>query len=574
MLLSRGASYTSPAVVRKAMTRRIEHFLTCKPPTVPSSASTPDAPTSSAASTASSSRSPCYLFEARPEDPPSIQTNMDTKLEFKISGEMQHSVNKTTADVRASPVLGNDFAYDKPTMSSSRFPTKGSIETKIKTLATYLKSISAGIRRRSMAFDRSRLTQAYYRRSVPTPAAMRTKLNVIVSRHSTKEHQTTLSWEDIDEEDCINFGDLNEVAMATPGRKRGRTSNIFSKAKLCQICVQCDVSEHFILPVIQIIESFFGTPELDVIALEEFIPGNVVVFVGTLIFESIDGVEEFLDLTVVPEFLRHIQERYDSNMPFHNATHAADVMHTLFMLLRSTSLGNKVSLHNQVGALLAAVMHDVEHVGLTNDYLIKTNHPIAQKYSSRAPMESKHIDLALQAVLDPKFHILSKMSSVHQKQVLEVIREAISATALIYQPELLTEMYDTTAEEWKIIQKEESVLPQSLQVRALRITMHVSDISQTMKPFANHQKWVFRLNDEHYYQGELDTREQRGVSPSFCFRDQWTYESFLCDQMCFLRKMALPAVLALNNIPWLDVNELVNGIENNIAEWEQQIASH
>lgn len=60
------------------------------------------------------------------------------------------------------------------------------------------------------------------------------------------------------------------------------------------------------------------------------------------------------------------------------------------------------------------------------------------------------------------------------------------------------------------------------------------------------------------------------MSPSFCFRDKWTYASFLTGQVCFLKKLALPAVVTLNSIPWLDVNQLVNGIEKNIAEWEEQ----
>ncbi|CEG48536.1 camp-specific 3-cyclic [Plasmopara halstedii] len=560
------------------MTRRIEHLLTRKSPTVPSSASTPVASSSSVSSTVSSSGSPCFSFEVCPEDPASLDNDINSKLGLKLSSEMHHPVNKSTANVRASLVVGNDYSYDKQATSSiassSRFPTTSAIEAKIKTLQSYFKSVSAGIRRRSITLDRLRLTQAYCRRSVPTPAAMRTKLNVIISRHSTSEHQTTLSWDDIDEGNSLNFVDSNEVITPSPGRKRGRPSDILCDVKLRQICARCDVPERYTVEVVQIIQSFFGTPEFDVIALEKFMPGNVVLFVGTLIFESIDGVKDLLDLSVVPEFLRHIQGRYDSSMPFHNATHAADVMHTLFMLLNSTNLGEKISQHNQIGALLAAVMHDVEHVGLTNDYLIKTNHPIAQKYSSKAPMESKHMDLALQAALDPRFHILSKMSQANQKQVLEVIRDSILATALIYQPELLTEIHDTTVEEWKTLEKEDGVLPQRLQVRALRIAMHVSDISQTMKPFENHQKWVFRLNDEHYNQGELDTREQRGVSQSFCFREKWSYDSFLCSQVCFLRKMALPAVMAFNNIPWLDVNELVNGIKRNIAEWEQQTTSY
>jgi len=563
------------------MTRRMDHLLVSRAPQSAAVLATAGTSAPAAAAAASSSSSPCFGFEARRrEDPTSLDDDLDScKFELKLGSEMQVPVTKK-ADVRVSPRGGSDYVFESQDVKSAsssltgtRF-TAGAIEAKIKTLTSYLKSVSAGIRRRGMAFDRSRLSQAYYRRSVPTPAALRTKLNVIVSRHSSGEHQTTLSWDDIDEEECLSFGDLNEVMQATPtSRKRGHPSEIFCEAEIRQICFRCDVPSQFIEQVVQIVKSSFGTPELDVIALEEFMPGNVVVFVGMLIFESVDCGEEFVDLSVLPSFLRHIQERYDGSMPFHNATHAADVMHTLFMLLWNTSLGEKISQHNQVGALLAAVMHDVEHVGLTNDFLIKTSHPIAQKYPTKAPMESKHMDLALQAVVDPKFAILSKMSPAHHEQVLEVVRETISATALIYQPELLAEINGTTADEWKLLQDESSVLPQSLQVRALRIAMHVSDISQTMKPFTNHEKWVYRLNDEHYKQGELDAREQRRVSPWFCFRDSWTYDRFLGSQVCFLRKMALPAVLALNGIPWLDVNELVNGIELNIAEWERQEAA-
>ncbi|CAH0521456.1 unnamed protein product [Peronospora belbahrii] len=557
------------------MTRRMnQFFVSRKPPTVVVTAPTSSLaapPASSSSSVSSSTSSSCFVFESRLEDltPIDDENEMDNcKFEAKLGNEMHIPVAKSTADVRACSAVGNDYEDIKVTSSitTNRFPSTGAIEAKIKSLASYLKSVSAGIRRRSIAFDRA---QAYYRRSVPTPAAIRNKLNVIVTRHSSGEHQTTLSWDDIDEE---RYSDLNEAMTATPlsRKRRGCPSEIFREGQVRQICTLCDVPDQFVDQVIETIKSSFGTPGLDVIALEEFMPGNVVVFVGMLIFQSIDCDEDFVDLSVMPSFLRHIQERYDGNIPFHNATHAADVMHTLFMMLWNTSLGDKISQHNQIGALLAAVMHDVEHVGLTNDFLIKTCHPIAQEYPTKAPMESKHMDLALQAVLDRQFGILSKLTPVYQQEVLDVIRETISATALIYQPDLLAEINNTTIDEWKMLEVDDTVLPQHLQVRALRIAMHVSDISQTMKPFANHKKWVFRLNDELYKQGELDAREQLRVSPWFCFRDSWTFGKFLGSQVCFLKQMALPAVVALNGIPWLDVNELVNGIEKNIAEWERQ----
>ncbi|GAB9469341.1 hypothetical protein Gpo141_00006622 [Globisporangium polare] len=510
----------------------------------------------------------------------------DRKYELKIAISSSAGF-KTDALLSSTSSSGHSVSSDKldsnatsssaSSSSSSSYMASTRIHTRMKALANYLVNNFSGLRKRIAATnagsvsDVGRMRHYMMRRSAPN-GTDRPKLNVLSTRHSGSELRTTLSWEDFGQD----LEDVEEILYGTPkSRKRSRPTDIFQDAEVRALCHQCDVPKNHVDQVVKIVLASFGTIEMDVLMLEELIPENIVVFVGMLVFQGLECCTELLDLQVLPKFLRYVEDHYRRDMPFHNAAHAADVLHSLFMMLANTTLGDKISSHNQVGALLAAVMHDIEHTGLTNDFLIKTNHEIAQKFPTRAPMESKHIALAVEAITKDEFNILSKMSLLQQDEVLSVVRETILATALCYQRELLDKVQAVSAEEWHQTERSsgEDVLSQQLQILSLRCAMHVSDISQTMKPFVQHQKWVTRLTAEHFLQGQEDKRMQASASPPFCFEELWTRKDFLICQTGFLEGMALPAVATLNVIPWLDVEQLVSGVKANISEWTKEKAA-
>ena len=49
----------------------------------------------------------------------------------------------------------------------------------------------------------------------------------------------------------------------------------------------------------------------------------------------------------------------------------------------------------------AAVVHDFEHGGLNNDFLIKTADPIALMYNDQSPLENHHLASAFRIFIDP-----------------------------------------------------------------------------------------------------------------------------------------------------------------------------
>ena len=50
----------------------------------------------------------------------------------------------------------------------------------------------------------------------------------------------------------------------------------------------------------------------------------------------------------------------------------------------------------------SAIVHDFQHGGLNNDFLIKTAHSIALTYNDQSPLENHHLAQAFAVFLDPK----------------------------------------------------------------------------------------------------------------------------------------------------------------------------
>ena len=107
-------------------------------------------------------------------------------------------------------------------------------------------------------------------------------------------------------------------------------------------------------------------------------------------------------------FLHRVEEGYKANA-YHNSSHAADVLKTLHVLLHRSGLANLADPLTLLACYLAAIIHDYEHVGLSNDFLISTCDALALRYNDRAPMENHHLAAAFSLLACPEYNFLSNM---------------------------------------------------------------------------------------------------------------------------------------------------------------------
>lgn len=120
-------------------------------------------------------------------------------------------------------------------------------------------------------------------------------------------------------------------------------------------------------------------------------------------------------------FLRKVEAGYRGNL-YHCATHAADVLQSVHVLLHSGGLvGVYTDPLTQLGCYLAAIVHDYEHPGLNNDFLVNTHHALALRYNDRAPLENHHAASGLALLLQPDTAFLPGMARLQTQALRKLV---------------------------------------------------------------------------------------------------------------------------------------------------------
>lgn len=96
---------------------------------------------------------------------------------------------------------------------------------------------------------------------------------------------------------------------------------------------------------------------------------------------------EILNTLMVPAkvflaLVTTLEDHYVKDNPFHNSLHAADVTQSTNVLLNTPALENVFTPLEICAALFAACVHDVDHPGLTNQFLINSSELWAASYCS------------------------------------------------------------------------------------------------------------------------------------------------------------------------------------------------
>ncbi len=111
------------------------------------------------------------------------------------------------------------------------------------------------------------------------------------------------------------------------------------------------------------------------------------------------------------KFARRVEECYFDN-PYHNRTHAADVSQFVYSLLTTYEAKERLSISvlDQANLVVAAVIHDLEHPGVTNNFLIQIRSELALTYNDKSPLENHHISLAFQILQEKSCNIYKGVS--------------------------------------------------------------------------------------------------------------------------------------------------------------------
>ncbi|KAK9868016.1 hypothetical protein WJX84_006979 [Apatococcus fuscideae] len=277
--------------------------------------------------------------------------------------------------------------------------------------------------------------------------------------------------------------------------------------------IRCDKIETAPEAAFKILRATADSWEFNALEFEAATGGNGLVTMALWLFEHQDLVTRLgMDEQKLRLFLQRVQSGYNDN-PYHNSTHAMAVLQSLHVILTRGGILEKIE--GPYGSpevlllagYLAAIVHDYAHPGVTNDFLVKADSPMAITHNDLSPNENHHLAAAFAMLQDP---CLSFMSSASQ-EVQRLVRRIVIAMVLQTDMKLHMSTITTFTVRQKILESWANSVEDVL--LALQTSLKVADMSHLYSNWKVHTTWVGLLEEEMFQQGDLERLKGIPVSP-------------------------------------------------------------
>jgi len=229
------------------------------------------------------------------------------------------------------------------------------------------------------------------------------------------------------------------------------------------------------------------------------------------------------DPVMMSSFLEVAEAGYIKTCPYHNWFHAIDVTHGVYRLLRICAGDACLSSCERYALLVSAVCHDVGHPGLNNTFLIETAHELALRYNDRSPLENMHCARLFEFTSQPKCSIFSTLQKQQFGEVRKICIDAILHTdnaqhfAMIKEVQMMYEVnsevldasrdfYREDPDEFPTREAVDTFRQPESRKLLVKLMLHMSDISNSMKPFRICRIWAWQVLEEFFLQGDAEKR--------------------------------------------------------------------
>uniref|UniRef100_A0A7N6F7V7 Phosphodiesterase n=1 Tax=Anabas testudineus TaxID=64144 RepID=A0A7N6F7V7_ANATE len=223
-------------------------------------------------------------------------------------------------------------------------------------------------------------------------------------------------------------------------------------------------------------------------------------------FVDLNLVQNFqMKYTSLCQWVLSVKKNYRKNVAYHNWRHAFNTAQCMFALLKSGRLQNNLSDLEVLALMIATLSHDLDHRGVNNSYIQRSDHPLAQLYC-HSTMEHHHFDQCLMILNSPANQILSGLSLDEYKTTLKMIERAILATDLALYMKRRGEFFELTKNNQFVWEDEQH---KDL-LRSMLMT--ACDISAITKPWPVQKRIAELVATEFFEQGDKE-RQELNIEP-------------------------------------------------------------
>ncbi|XP_042171865.1 cGMP-specific 3',5'-cyclic phosphodiesterase-like [Oncorhynchus tshawytscha] len=278
-------------------------------------------------------------------------------------------------------------------------------------------------------------------------------------------------------------------------------------------------------------------------------------------------VRMFLDLNLVQDFnidykclcqwVLSVRRGYRSNVPYHNWSHGLSTAQCMFAMMMSTDqLQSNLSRLEVLALMIATLNHDLDHRGVSNSYIERTQQPLAQLYGTSS-LEHHHYDMCLFILNNPGSQILSGLCPDDYRTVLPMIEKAILATDLAVYMERRAEFFELGQRGVRWEEDRHRDLLRSM-------LMTASDIAAITKPWHIQKRTAKLVASEFFAQGDRE-KEEFNIKPvDMMNRDNSTRLPHM--QVNYIDGMCHPLYQTLSGM-FDSCSPLLDGLMRNRENW-------
>ncbi|XP_023110654.1 high affinity cAMP-specific and IBMX-insensitive 3',5'-cyclic phosphodiesterase 8A isoform X2 [Felis catus] len=316
--------------------------------------------------------------------------------------------------------------------------------------------------------------------------------------------------------------------------------------------------------------------DFDIFELEAATHKRPLIYLGLKMFARF-GICEFLNCSeaTLRSWLQIIEANYHSCNPYHNSTHSADVLHATAYFLCKERIKQTLDPVDEVAALIAATIHDVDHPGRTNSFLCNAGSELALLYNDTAVLESHHAALAFQLTTrDDKCNIFKNMERNDYRTLRQGIIDMVLATEMTKHFEHVNKFVNSinkplaALEENEETNKDEEAINTMLRTpenRTLikRMLIKCADVSNPCRPLEQCIEWAARISEEYFSQTDEEKQQDLPVVMPVFDRNTCSIPK---SQISFIDYFITDMFDAWD--AFVDLPELMQHLDNNFKYWK------
>ncbi|XP_036892181.1 cGMP-specific 3',5'-cyclic phosphodiesterase isoform X2 [Sturnira hondurensis] len=261
---------------------------------------------------------------------------------------------------------------------------------------------------------------------------------------------------------------------------------------------------------------------------------------------------------VLCRWILSVKKNYRKNVAYHNWRHAFNTAQCMFAALKAGKIQSKLSDLEVLALLIAALSHDLDHRGVNNSYIQRSEHPLAQLYC-HSTLEHHHFDQCLMVLNSPGNQILGGLSIEEYKTTLRIIKQAILATDLALYIKRRGEFFE-------LVRKNQLSLDDPHQKELfLAMLMTACDLSAITKPWPIQQRIAELVAAEFFDQGDKERKELNIEPDDLMNREKKNKIPSM--QVGFIDAICLQLYEALTHVSQ-DCFPLLDGCRKNRQKWQ------